>query len=162
MNQTPNKYGTTRANMSRETNEAVMMRCKKITSNLLRIVCILVEPITSLAKSKASIEESLSIRKTPWGVTSSKPVISPSLSSFFYFGSMMIYNSRSHQSIGYWWSTVDSYAENIAGRCGSRNRTGKMKYTESRNWLSFIYLIKGRYVLCRGPSISWKMIFEVI
>ena len=37
-----------------------------------------------------------------------------------------------------------------------------MKYTASRNCLSIIYLIKGRYVLFQGPSISWKIIVEAI
>ena len=49
------KYGTTRANMSREINEGVMMRCKTITANLLKIVPLIVEPVISLAKPKASI-----------------------------------------------------------------------------------------------------------
>ena len=48
--------------MSRETNEGVMMRCKTVTANLLAIVLLLVEPITSLAKPKAYLEAYLSIR----------------------------------------------------------------------------------------------------
>ena len=55
----------TRANMSRETNEGVMMRCKIISAKLLTIVGLLVEPRTSLAKPKASLEASLSIRQAP-------------------------------------------------------------------------------------------------
>ena len=43
-------------NMSRETNEGVMVRFKIIMMNLLTIVHLLVEPITSLAKPKASLE----------------------------------------------------------------------------------------------------------
>ena len=62
-NQTTNKYGTKRANMVRETNKGVMMRCKTITAKLLTVVRLLVEPITPLAKPKASLEESLSIRQ---------------------------------------------------------------------------------------------------
>ena len=64
-NQTAKKHGTTRANMPRKTNEGVMILCKTITANLLTIVGLLVEPITSLAKPKASLEASLSIRKPP-------------------------------------------------------------------------------------------------
>ena len=45
--------------MSRETNEGVVMRCKTITANLLIIVGLLVEPITYLAKLKASLEASI-------------------------------------------------------------------------------------------------------
>ena len=41
------------------------MCCKTITANLLKIVGLLVEHITSLAKPKASIEVYISIRKTP-------------------------------------------------------------------------------------------------
>ena len=48
--------------MSRETNEGVMMRFKIITTNLSTIVHLLVEPITSLAKPKASLEAYISIR----------------------------------------------------------------------------------------------------
>ena len=51
--------------MSRETNEGVMMQFEKITMNLLTIVHPLVEPITSLAKPKASMEPSIYIRKIP-------------------------------------------------------------------------------------------------
>ena len=40
----------TGANMSRKMNEGVMMCCKKITTKLLKIVHILVENITYLAK----------------------------------------------------------------------------------------------------------------
>ena len=57
--QTEKKYGTTRANMSRETNEGVMMCCKTITANLLRIVRLLIEPIKYLAKPKDYIETSI-------------------------------------------------------------------------------------------------------
>ena len=42
--------------MTREANEGVMMYFKTITMNLLTIVHPLVEPITSLAKPKASLE----------------------------------------------------------------------------------------------------------
>ena len=50
-------------NMSRETNEGVMMRFKTITANLKTIVHLLVEPIISLAKPKASVEAYIYIRK---------------------------------------------------------------------------------------------------
>ena len=49
--------------MSRETKEGVMMCFKTITMNLLTIVHPLVEPITSLAKPKASMEGYVFIRK---------------------------------------------------------------------------------------------------
>ena len=38
----------TRENISREINEGVVMGCKKITANLLKIVGLLVEPSTSI------------------------------------------------------------------------------------------------------------------
>ena len=52
-------------NMSREVNEGVMMRFKTITENFSTIVHLLVEPIISLAKPKAYVEASISIRKIP-------------------------------------------------------------------------------------------------
>ena len=51
--------------MSRGENEGVMMRFKKITTNFSAIIHLLVEPVTSLAKQKASMEASLSIKKLP-------------------------------------------------------------------------------------------------
>ena len=98
----------------------------------------------------------------PWKVTCSKPVKSPYISSFFSFGSMLIYISISLQSIGYYWSTVESYVVNSVGRYGGRNITGKMKCTASGNYLSFINLIKGGYVIFQDPNINWKSIFESI
>ena len=146
--------------MSKETNEGVVMRCKTITANLLIIVGLLVEPITYLAKLKASLEASIYTIKPTWTVNYSKPFISPSLSILLSFNSIMRSNSRSHQSIRYWWITVESYAGNSAGRCGRINRTGKMKYTEIKNRLSFIDLVKGGHVFCRGTNISWKWLLK--
>ena len=51
--------------MSRKKNEEVMMRCKKITANLLIIADILVEPITSIVKPKGSLEAYLYISEPP-------------------------------------------------------------------------------------------------
>ena len=48
--------GTTKANMSREMNEGVVMCCKEIMANLLIVVGILVEPTTTIAKPKGSLE----------------------------------------------------------------------------------------------------------
>ena len=141
--------------MSRETNEGVMIRFKTITTNLSTIVHLLVEPIKSLEKPKAYLEASISIRQLTWTVTFSKPVISLSLFSFFFFGNMLISNR-------YWWGTVESHVGNSADLCGGRNTTGKMKYTASRNCISIIDLIKGRCVLSWGPSIRWKIKFEAI
>ena len=139
--------------MSRETNEGVMMRCKKITANLLTILHLLVEHITPLEKPKASLEAYISIRQPTCTVIYSNPVISLSLYSFFYFGSMLRSNI-------YWWSTVESYVGNSAGHRGGINTTVKTRLTASRNCIYIIYLIKGSYVLCWGPSISWKSIVE--
>ena len=50
--------------MSRETNEGVMMRFKKITTKLSTIVHLLVEPIASLVKTKAYLQESIYIIQT--------------------------------------------------------------------------------------------------
>ena len=49
--------------MSRETNEGVMMRYETIRTDLLKIVHHVVEPIKFLAKPKAYMEASFSIRK---------------------------------------------------------------------------------------------------
>ena len=48
-----------------------MMHSKTIAMNLSTMVHPLVEPITSLEKPKASLEEYFSIRKLPLTVTSS-------------------------------------------------------------------------------------------
>ena len=69
-----------------------MMHFKTITMNLLTIVHLFVEPITSIAKPKASLEAYFSVRQLPFTVNSSKPVISPSLLSFFFFYNMLISN----------------------------------------------------------------------
>ena len=88
--------------MSREKNKGVMRHFKTIALNLLTIVHPIVEPITSLAKPKASMEAYFSIRQLPWTVTSSKLVIFPSLLSFFLFCNIL-------RSNGYWWGTVESH-----------------------------------------------------
>ena len=88
--------------MPRETNKGVMMHFKTIQMNLLTILHPLVEPITSLARPKASLEASFYIRQLTWTVTSSKPVVSPSLFSFFFFGNMLISNRYS-------WGTFESF-----------------------------------------------------
>ena len=61
INKTVNKYGTTRANMSTVMDEGVQMCCKSVTSNLFTVVCLLVEPITSIEKPKGYLEAYLSI-----------------------------------------------------------------------------------------------------
>ena len=81
--------------MSRETDEGVMMCFKTITTNLLTIIHLIVEPIKSLAKLKASLEAFIYIRKIPGTVTSSKPVISSSLFIFFFYGNMLRSNKYS-------------------------------------------------------------------
>ena len=68
------------------------MRFKTITTNLMTVVHLIVEPITFLAKPKAYLEASISIRQLPGTVTSSKPVISPSLFSFLFFGNILRHN----------------------------------------------------------------------
>ena len=136
-------------------NEGVMMHFKTIKMNLLTVVHPLVEPITSLEKPKASMEASISIRQLPWTVTSSKPVIFPSLFSFFFFGNILRSNI-------YWWGIVEIHVRNSSDRCRGRNTTGKMKRTASRNFISIIDLIKRSYVLFWVTSIRWKMIVEAI
>ena len=42
-----------------------MMHCKSITDNLLKVVGILVEPSTAIAKSKGSIEAYIYVRQPP-------------------------------------------------------------------------------------------------
>ena len=95
-NQTVNKYGTTRANMSMVMEEGVVMHCKSVMSNLLTVLVLLFEPSTDIAKPKFYLEAYLYIRQPPITVTSRNPVISHSLYSFFFFSIMMRYNSRSH------------------------------------------------------------------
>ena len=63
-NKKTKKYGTTKANISRETNEGVMMRCKTTKAKSLTIITIIVEAIASLEKPKASIKAYISIRQT--------------------------------------------------------------------------------------------------
>ena len=106
-------------------------------------------------KSKASLEASISIRQLPWTITSSKPVVSTSLFSFFFFGNMLISNR-------YCWGTVESHVGNSADCCRGRNTTGKMKCMASRNYISIVDLIKGGYVICWDTSIRWKNIVEEI
>ena len=142
-------------NMSRETNEEFMMRFQTITMNFSTLVHILVESITPLAQPKAYLEAYISVIQLPLTVTSSKPVISTSLFSFFFFGNMLRYNRYS-------WGTVESHVWNSADRCRGIKTTGKMMCMTSRNCISIIYLIKGRYVLCWGTSIRWKIIVEAI
>ena len=140
-------------NMLRDKNEEVMICCKTITSNFLTIVRLLVEPSTSLSKPKASLEASLYIRQPPLTLTSSKTAISPSIYIFFSFVNILISNR-------YWWSTVSSYVGNSAGRCGGRNRTGKINYMADRNCLPILDLNKGRYSIFRGTSLGFKSIVE--
>ena len=131
------------------------MHCRTITANLLTKVRHLVEFIKYLAKPKASLEAYISISQTTQTLTSSKTVISSSIYSVFYFGSIL----RSNR---YLWSTVLSYVGNSAGRCGGIKTNVKTKYIENRKCLSIIELIKGGYVLCRGLSIQWKRIVAAI
>ena len=155
-------YEATRENVSRETNEGVMIRCKEITDNLLTVVGLIVEPRKAIEKPKSSIGEYISISQPQQTVTSSKPFIYHYIYSFFFFISMMRSNGRSYRCILYLWSTVESYIGNSAGLCESINRTGKMKCTASKYCIYFVELIKGRYVLWRGTSISWKSMVEAI
>ena len=60
-NQTAKKHGTTTENTSRVTNKGIIMCCKSSTFNLLTVVGLLVEPITSVAKPKGYLEAYLSI-----------------------------------------------------------------------------------------------------
>ena len=83
-------------------NKGVIVRFKTITTHLSTIVHLLIEPIISLAKPKASMEAYISISQLPWSVTSSNPDISPSLFSFFFFVNMLRFNR-------YWWGTVESH-----------------------------------------------------
>ena len=136
-------------NMSRETNEGVMIYFKIITTNLSTIVHLLVEPIISLAKPKSSMEAYISIKKLPWTATSSKPGISSSLFRLLFSRNIL----RSNR---YWWGTVESHVGNSADHCGGRNTTGKINCTEIRNCISIIDLINGRCVLCWVPYIRWK------
>ena len=99
-NKKVNKYGTTRANISRVTNKGVMMCFKAVTSNFLTLVGRFVEPSTAIENPKRFLEANISIRKSPIKLTSSNMAISPSLYSFFFFSFMLRSNSRSHQIIG--------------------------------------------------------------
>ena len=161
-NQKSNKYRTTRENISRVMNVGVMILCKSVTANLLTVVGLLVDLSTSIVKPKVSLESYLSIRQPIITLTSSNNVIYPSLSSFLFLRIMIESNSRSYHSIGKRRSNVGIYVGNSADLCVRRIRTGKMNYTENRNCISFIDLVKERYVIFRGPSISRKRIFEEI
>ena len=60
-NQTANKYGTTRANMSRVINKGVMMNCKVVIRNSLTVLGPICKPSTDNVKPKGSVEAYLSI-----------------------------------------------------------------------------------------------------
>ena len=141
--------------MSRDTKEGVMMRFKTITTNLSTIVHLLVEPITSPVKPKASLEASIYIRQLPWTINYSKLVMSPSLFSVLFFGNML-------RSKRYWWGTIESHVGISTDHCGGRYTTGKIKCTTTRNFIYINDLIKGRCVLWWGPSIRRKRIIEAI
>ena len=64
-NQRAKQYETTIVNMPMETNKVVVMCCKIITANFLTVLGLLVEPITSIAKTKANLQAYLSISQTP-------------------------------------------------------------------------------------------------
>ena len=74
-NQTVNKIGTERANMSRVTNEGVMICFKAIMANFLTVVGLLVGPITSILKLKGYLEASLSIWQHPIPVDLFQPCV---------------------------------------------------------------------------------------
>ena len=140
------------------------MRWKTITANLLKIVGLLVEPIISLEKPKDYLEASFPIRKSLWTVTYSKPVISTSLYNFSSFSSILRSNSRSHQSIGYWRITVESYVINSDGRCKGINITGLLELTFQGGFLRERYLSREAFgfamdVICstRRPTIFNKL-----
>ena len=89
-NQTENKYGTTRANMSTVINEGSEMHCKAVTTQVFTV--LLVELGTSIAKSKSYLEAYPSIRQTSFTVTCNSPVMYSSLLSFLFFISTLQYH----------------------------------------------------------------------
>ena len=89
--------------MSREKNKGVIICFKIFTRNLYTIVHLLVEPIISQAKPKASMEAYISIMWLLRTVTSCMPVISPYLFSFFFSGNIL----RSNRN---WWGTIEIHA----------------------------------------------------
>ena len=143
-------------------NKGFKMCCKAVTSNFFIVVGILPGPSTYIVKPKGYIEAYLFIGKPHITVTSIIPVIYSSLYIYFFFSNIMISNSISHRSIGWWWSTVGIYFVNSADLYVMIIRTIKMKFAASRNCLSITKLIKGGYVIFQGPSISWKIIVETI
>ena len=86
--------------MSGVKNKGVVMCYKAVTDKFLTILGLLVEPIASIEKPKGYTEAYISIRQPKITLTSSNPIISPSLSILFFFISMLISNSRIHRSIG--------------------------------------------------------------
>ena len=76
------------------------MSNKEVMANLLTVVCLIVETSTDIVKPKVSLEAYLSITKPLIIVISIVSVISPSLYCSLFFSSMLIYNCRSHESIG--------------------------------------------------------------
>ena len=132
-----------------------MMCSKTITMNLSTIVHLIVEPITSLSKPKASLEASIYIRQLPWTLTSSKPVISPSLFSFLFFGNMLSSNRYSLDN-------VEIHVVNSSDICGEKSTTRRLNWTAIRNCISIINLVKGRYFLCWFTFTRWKFIVESI
>ena len=73
---------------------------------------------------------------------------------------MLRNNIGFHQSRGWQWSTVYSEVINSAALCGIRYRTGKIKGTESRNYLSIIELIKESYIFPGSPVSAVKILLK--
>ena len=64
-NQTENKYGTTRANISMVINEGVKIRCKAVTNQVFTLVGLLVELATAITKLEVLLRRFLPLGNLP-------------------------------------------------------------------------------------------------
>ena len=86
--------------MSTVMNEGVNMIFRAARARNSTVVGLLVEPITSISKPKGYLESYPFIRQPYIAVTSSSPVIPPSLVSSLFLSSMLKTKGRIHQSRG--------------------------------------------------------------
>ena len=142
--------------MSSVMKKEVNTRCKSVRANLFTVVCLIDWPSIDIVKPKSSLEAYLYISYASLILTSTSPVIPPSLPISLFYRSMLKTNSRIFQSIGWWWSTIDIEVVNSPDFWIKRSRTKKMNNTVSRNYFSVINLIKENNVLCWSPSITLK------
>ena len=94
------KYGTTISNMSSVMKKEVKTRCKSVRANLFTVVRLIDWPSIAIVKPKGYLEAYLYISYASLILTSTSPVIPPSLPISLFYRSMLKINSRIFQSTG--------------------------------------------------------------